>query len=59
LVIGVGRRDDHSIGRVAVWLVEPALVVRILTFPSGRFTSAWDRRLAIAMPRVVGTVPTR
>jgi signal transduction histidine kinase len=46
----------YSIGRVAVWLVEPAVVLLILTFPSGRFTGTWERRLAIALFAVVAAL---
>jgi signal transduction histidine kinase len=46
----------YSIGRVAVWLVEPALVLLILTFPSAHFTGVWDRRLAIAMVALVAAL---
>jgi signal transduction histidine kinase len=34
---------SYSIGRIAVWLVEPALVYLLLAFPSGRLTGARDR----------------
>jgi signal transduction histidine kinase len=33
----------YSIGRIAVWLVEPALVYLLLAFPSGRLTGTRDR----------------
>src|SRR4051794_12233281 len=33
----------YSIGRIAVWLVEPALVYLLLAFPSGRLTTSRDR----------------
>jgi signal transduction histidine kinase len=33
----------YSIGRIAVWLVEPALVYLLLAFPSGRLTATRDR----------------
>jgi len=46
----------YSIGRVAVWLVEPAVLLLILTFPSGHFTRASDRRLAIALVGVVAVL---
>jgi signal transduction histidine kinase len=33
----------YSIGRIAVWLVEPVLVYLLLAFPSGRLMSSSDR----------------
>ena len=42
-----GDSSLYSVGRVAVWLVEPVLVVLILTFPTGRLRTAVDRRLAM------------
>jgi signal transduction histidine kinase len=38
----------YSLGRVAVWLVEPVLVYLLLAFPWGRLTTAVERRLAWA-----------
>ena len=35
----------YSIGRTAVWFVEPALVYLLLAFPSGRLTAPLDRAL--------------
>jgi signal transduction histidine kinase len=50
----------YSVGRVAVWFVEPGLFALILAFPSGRLLGRWDRRLAVAMLAVAATlyVPT-
>ena len=54
--------DDvlFSAGRVAVWLVEPALIGLILAFPSGRIRDPWSRRLAVAVAAVAALlyVPT-
>ena len=49
-----------SAGRVAVWLVEPALIALILAFPSGRIRDPWSRRLAVAVAAVAALlyVPT-
>jgi signal transduction histidine kinase len=33
----------YSIGRIAVWLVEPVFVYLLLAFPSGRLTASRDR----------------
>jgi signal transduction histidine kinase len=38
----------YSIGRVAVWVLEPLLVFLILAFPYGRLESAVDKRLVAA-----------
>ena len=62
-LVALSLSDDatlYSAGRVAAWLVVPAVVLLILTFPSGRFAGAWDRRLAIALVVLVATlfVPT-
>jgi signal transduction histidine kinase len=43
----------YSAGRVSVWLVEPVLVLLILSFPHGRIETRVERRLAVA---VVGLV---
>src|SRR4051794_32104491 len=50
----------YSLGRNAVWLVEPALVFLFLAFPSGRLTGVAARRTLIASVLVVGLlwVPT-
>jgi signal transduction histidine kinase len=38
----------YSVGRIAIWLVEPMVVLLILTFPSGRLQGAADRGLVVA-----------
>ena len=40
-----GASVPYSIGRVSVWLVEPAIVFLILSFPFGRLATSLDRRL--------------
>jgi signal transduction histidine kinase len=39
----------YSVGRVAAWLVEPALFLLILSFPSGRLPRTRDRQLLAAL----------
>ena len=48
-----GSDDEllYSIGRVAGWFVEAAVVYLVLAFPSGRLTTRIDRALAIAVLR--------
>ena len=50
----------YSIGRVSVWLVEPALVFLILAFPHGRVEAVAHRRLLAAVVALAVTlyVPT-
>src|SRR4051794_16446921 len=50
----------YSVGRVGIWLVEPAIAFLLLSFPSGRFSEARDRRLvaSIALLALVLYVPT-
>src|SRR4051794_9748110 len=50
----------YSVGRVAVWVAEGLLVYLLLAFPSGRLTTAIERRTAGAMAAVIGVlfVPT-
>ncbi|MFL5886813.1 MAG: sensor histidine kinase [Thermoleophilaceae bacterium] len=43
----------YSIGRVAVWLVEPVIVYLMLSFPFGRLISTTDRRLFAAAVAIV------
>src|SRR3954452_1861677 len=38
----------YSIGRLAIWAVEPAAVYLLLAFPSGRLSSQGARRLTVA-----------
>jgi signal transduction histidine kinase len=38
----------YSVGRVAGWLAEPALVYALLAFPAGRLTGRLDRGLVVA-----------
>jgi signal transduction histidine kinase len=45
----------YTTGRTAGWLLEIALVVLLLAFPSGRLKQGTDRRLAIAMAVVIAT----
>ncbi len=48
----LGQSDSsllYSIGRVAGWFVEPILIYLVLAYPSGRLTSATDRRLVGAL----------
>jgi signal transduction histidine kinase len=52
----LGGSDDevvYSIGRVAGWLVEVALMYLVLTFPSGRLRSRADRVLVLCVGFVV------
>ena len=37
--------DAYSIGRIAAWLIEPALIFLILAFPYGRLQTAGQRRV--------------
>jgi signal transduction histidine kinase len=50
----------YSLGRVAVWLVEPAIVYLMLSFPFGRLISTTDKRLFVAAVAIVAIlyVPT-
>jgi signal transduction histidine kinase len=50
----------YSLGRSAVWLVEPSLVFLLLAFPSGRLTGVGARRTLVGAVLVVGLlwVPT-
>ena len=50
-----GSDDEllYSIGRVAGWFVEAAMVYLVLAFPSGRLTTRIDRALALAVLAVV------
>jgi signal transduction histidine kinase len=50
----------YSTGRLAAWLIEPALVYLVLSFPSGRLNGKVDRRLALgtALVAVLLYVPT-
>ena len=50
-----GSNDEllYSIGRVAGWFVEAAMVYLVLAFPSGRLTTRIDRALALAVLAVV------
>ncbi|HWV85047.1 MAG TPA: histidine kinase [Capillimicrobium sp.] len=43
----------YTVGRVAGWLVEIALVVLVLSYPSGRLTTRADRLLVAAIALVV------
>ena len=46
--MSLAESDDatlYSVGRVAVWLVDPALIYLMLAFPCGRLTARADRRL--------------
>src|SRR2546421_4216918 len=44
----------YSLGRVAIWLVEPLLVYLLLAFPWGRLTTGVERRLAWAAAAIAG-----
>jgi signal transduction histidine kinase len=46
----------YSIGRIAAWLVEPAVMYLMLVFPSGRLIGRWDRRLAVAVLLLVAVL---
>jgi signal transduction histidine kinase len=46
----------YSLGRVAVWLVEPVLVYLLLAFPWGRLTTAVERSLVWASIAVAGAL---
>jgi signal transduction histidine kinase len=39
----------YSVGRIAVWLLEPVLVLLLLAFPHGRLTTRAERALAVAV----------
>jgi signal transduction histidine kinase len=45
---------SYSIGRIANWVVEAMVVYLLLAFPSGRLTTALDRRVFGAVVLVVG-----
>ena len=48
----LGQSDSsllYSIGRVAGWFVEPIVIYLVLAYPSGRLTTATDRRLVTAL----------
>jgi signal transduction histidine kinase len=51
-----GNEVLYSIGRVAGWTVEAGLIYLILSFPSGRLTTALDRRLAAAAVGLAATL---
>jgi signal transduction histidine kinase len=44
----------YSMGRAAAWVVEPALVYLILSYPSGRLTTTTQRAVAVATALVAG-----
>jgi signal transduction histidine kinase len=46
----------YSIGRASVWVVEPVIVLLLLTFPHGRLETRTDRRLAAAAGILVATL---
>jgi signal transduction histidine kinase len=50
----------YSVGRFAVWLVVPVLLLLMLSFPSGRLTARRDRRVMAAVCALAATlyVPT-
>src|SRR4051794_9970252 len=50
----------YSVGRLSVWLIEPMLILLVLSFPSGRLTTAAQRRLVAAAGLLVAAlyVPT-
>jgi signal transduction histidine kinase len=53
----LARSDDptlYSIGRTAVWLIEPAVIFLLLSFPYGRLTARPDRRLFGSVAVVAG-----
>jgi signal transduction histidine kinase len=55
----LGQSDSsllYSIGRVAGWFVEPILIYLVLAYPSGRLTSATDRRLVAALIGVMAVL---
>jgi signal transduction histidine kinase len=43
----------YSVGRVSVWLVEPAVILLMLAFPSSRLVLRRDRRLAAGVVAMV------
>jgi signal transduction histidine kinase len=53
-----GSDDDvvYSIGRVATWLVELALILLVLAFPSGRLHQRTDRVLALGVTVLVAVL---
>ena len=62
-VVSLAESGDatlYSIGRAAVWLVDPALVFLLLAFPSGRLERRVDRRLFAAAAALAAAlyVPT-
>src|SRR4051794_12104517 len=46
----------YSVGRTSAWLMEPALVFLILTFPHGRIERAAHRRLVVAAAVLVAAL---
>ncbi|HEX8854257.1 MAG TPA: histidine kinase [Thermoleophilaceae bacterium] len=44
----------YSIGRALVWVVEPVVVYLLLAFPTGRITTAVERRLVWAVVLLAG-----
>jgi signal transduction histidine kinase len=62
-VVSLAEASDetlYSIGRVAAWLVDPALIFLLLAFPSGRLERRVDRRLFAFSVAIAATlyVPT-
>ena len=55
-----GNSILYSTGRTATWVVEPAIVLLMLSFPFGRIETTLERRLfqAIALVALVLFVPT-
>src|SRR5215208_974266 len=46
----------YSVGRIAVWRVEPTLVILMLAFPFGRLETIYERRLAQAAVVLAATM---
>lgn len=46
----------YSLGRVALWVAEPVLVYLLLAFPSGRVSTAGERRTALAVATVAAVL---
>jgi signal transduction histidine kinase len=51
-----GDEGLYSVGRVAIWFVEPTLIYLVLSFPSGRLPGRIDRALVVATLALVLTL---
>jgi signal transduction histidine kinase len=46
----------YSVGRVSLWMVEPALLYLMLAFPSGRLLTRFDKALVAAATAIVAVL---